>query len=1796
MALDVLGDLVGKAARALFGSRNERLVRGYRERIERAAALEPAFEALSDDDLKAKTAEFRLRLTDGAAARALVPGLMRLSPPTALPRIRAAAEALGGGADVTARLAEGLTALPEAARADWAKRLAERLGDRASVVAYLERLEAACLDAAKDQVALQDLEYRREPPGGADLDAAVALLRRLLPEAGGGTEEGLREAMAAEEKHGSLARQAARALVARHRERLLEVCRDREPAETLDDLVPEAFAAAREAAKRCVWLDHAEAPPDYHPEVQQRIRKAMRGEESLVDPETGKRIELHGLYSMRPYDVQLIGALVLNEGKIAEMVTGEGKTLVASLAAYLNALSGRPVHVVSTNDYLVETGRSWNEPVFRRLGMTVGAIQAGMDPEARQKEYACDITYGTNNEFGFDYLRDNMKDSAALQVQGDLAFAIVDEADSVLIDEARTPLIISGPTRSFSGENIVEADKVARQLQPGRDFEVKEKERSAPLTDRGVRRVSELLAAGGLVPGGQIFVGLDDEWQHLVDQALRAHHLYHRDKHYVVRERQVIIVDEFTGRLMPGRQWSDGLHQAVEAKHGLPIQEETQTLATITIQNFFRMYDKLSGMTGTAMTEAIEFDKIYTLEVVSIPTHRPLSRKGHGDVIYRTFGEKQDAVIDEIWHYAWERNPGRPVLVGTTSIQVSEELGELLRRKYKKESVDPEGKVAVLNARYHGREAAIVAKAGEQFDGPGGSRKGKVTIATNMAGRGTDIKLGPGVVNPSCFGPWNLARQNLPDDFGHKCCVGCTEYDRKTNCAHCFKPKLDPRFPKMGRTECVADPPCGLHVVGTERHEARRIDNQLRGRAGRQGDPGSGRFFLSLEDDLMRIFAADWLGAALEKLGMEQGAALEHSWLTKGIERAQKKVEERNFDIRKNLIKYDEVMDEQRTVFYGRRQTILTSPDLRDFVWDLLTASIEDACDAHLDPQFGLKQLAAWAAQALHVDVAVEALARRAEMEAADLEAYLKDEARRAVRETVEETLDEFVAETAEAETLSGAEVDTTALARWAQDELGLPVAPDRLEAATADEVLQKLHQAARRHLKGDEREDAALRIDDRFESFLVPDEAPGGEGLMAFRLEGVAAWAAEKFGVPQRLLGLHALNRDEIRARLDEAIDRDVRDTAADWAARRIDEALEAYTLPSKRTDSRGNPLAELDGKGLLRRLRDAFGEDLDASLVEGGPEAVRSALHAWATERFEGDARAWARGEADAAFDRFVALDHRRITEWCWAHLGVELKNLERQAATRGQVREAIAAAVDAGIEGDARAWARDRFGRALPRYRHRTGKTTADGRPILRVDRGGLETWLRGHLGLSVQLGRFDHRDVEGIRKAVHRAIDTRVPRGDARTWAMDLVDEALDEFVAFDLAGLGAWARTRLGLTVTERTLTLRDRGRLADRVIGAAEEVIASVDCAEALPLLDPDHWKGALAAWASRTFRIDLAADAFDSTRGREAVLHTIVSRVRQLYDEKEFAYPIENAVGRFLAGRRDHPEPDWEGLAAWASRRFVTRIDPAALRGQDRDAVLELLMREARACESEQRLSRTIRTHVTDLVPEAEAEAPEAWQPLAEWMTGFLGLETPPAALPPLFAEVRGTLAEGAEGSAAEAFAGFLYRRVRQVRRAPMTEFERFWLLQTHDTAWKDHLLVMDRLRESVGLRGYAQQDPLIEFKREGLENFQRMLAGVRDTFVGVFFQTREVRRAALAGIYAGQSASHAIAESVYDAAQRRGEAKAAAAEQAAQADTQAEPQAVQTIVRDTPKVGRNDPCPCGSGKKYKKCCGRKA
>ncbi len=690
--------------------------------------------------------------------------------------------------------------------------------------------------------------------------------------------------------------------------------------ETIDDLLPEAFAVVREAGRR--------------------------------------------ILSMRHYDVQLIGGIVLHQGTIAEMKTGEGKTLVATLPAYLNALAGKSVHVVTVNDYLARRDSEWMGRLYRFLGMSVGVIQHDLNDQQRQVAYGCDITYGTNNEFGFDYLRDNMKFDLGAMVQRGHHFAIVDEVDSILIDEARTPLIISGPAEE-STDLYDEVDRIIPKLTRGEvhqgqtkgedrerleasgDFVVDEKNKTATLTESGMAKAEQLLSHR-MQPGG-LYDPANMPLLHHVQQGLRAHVHYKVDVQYMIKDGGVVIVDEFTGRLMPGRRWSDGLHQAVEAKEGVKIERENQTLATITFQNYFRKYQKLSGMTGTAETEAPEFLKIYKLDVMVIPTNQSMQRIEEPDLVYRTEGEKWAAIVDDI---ITRQQEGRPALVGTVSIEKSERLSSMLKKKGTKH--------IVLNAKYHAQEAEIVAQAG---------RKDAVTIATNMAGRGTDILLGG---NPE----YMARQQSLNEEVAEKVIKGDEKYvddDEFVNFFHIdsfYRVKRadwDRIFTHFKR-QCEDEHKAvvnlgGLHIIGTERHEARRIDNQLRGRAGRQGDPGSSRFYLSLEDDLMRIFGSDRISGLMQRLGMEEGVPIEHGMVSRAIERAQKQVEAQNFAVRKHLLEYDDVMNKQRESVYTLRREILEGKihlseedisDIRGYVMATAEELFDEKIDKFIGPEVEL--------------------------------------------------------------------------------------------------------------------------------------------------------------------------------------------------------------------------------------------------------------------------------------------------------------------------------------------------------------------------------------------------------------------------------------------------------------------------------------------------------------------------------------------------------------------------------------------------------------------------------------------------------------------------------------------------------------------------------------------------------------------------------------------------------------------------------------------------------------------------
>ncbi len=968
-------------------------------------------------------------------------------------------------------------------------------------------------------------------------------------------------------------------------------------------------------------------------EFRQKLANGATLDDILVEAFAVCREGGRRFLKMRHYDVQLMGGMVLHGGNIAEMVTGEGKTLVATLAAYLNALEGKGVHVVTVNDYLARRDAEWMSPLYNGLGLSVGAIQSDMDSGERQRIYACDITYGTNNEFGFDYLRDNMKPTRELQAQGNLNYAIIDEVDSILIDEARTPLIISGP--AFDDvRKYAEADRIARLLKKGEHFEVKEKERTAHLTDDGVREAERIAGIESFYTPGNM------EWPHLIDNALKAHHLYRRDRDYIVNSQgEIVIVDEFTGRLMQGRQWSDGLHQAVEAKERVRIKEENQTLATITLQNFFKLYKKLSGMTGTAMTEANEFWKVYNLDVVAIPTNKALARVNEPDVIYRTDKEKYTAILEEIRQV---HATGRPVLVGTTSIEKSELISDMLSRFGISHQV--------LNAKYHEQEAEIVAQAG---------RKGMVTIATNMAGRGTDIILGG---NPE-FMAWADLKREVDEDGRPKY---PTRLEVPPDVWLKAVEKYEPTMRAEGREVAELG---GLHIIGTERHESRRIDNQLRGRSGRQGDPGSSRFFLSLEDDLMRKFAGEWVSAVLTRLGMQEGEAIESKMVSRRIEGAQKKVEERNFDIRKNLLEYDEVMDEQRKRVYSFRQRLLDGMPAKDAILDMIDEQIDKAVSQFLADDYGPASFAEETGRLLGVELnprdfkgsTFEDANERAKSDAID---QIADQVREAVEENLPSDADV-------------SEWNWQALVNWANTRFGLNLKDrDLKKFLDAGKEAVTLDRSALEDFLRESAESAIEKVDLSPAAVFLEED---------WGRRSLAGWMHHKFGLTPDHADWAGLDRKEVAKRL--------RAQARELYARKEAEFPVQVGMTRYLAErSQQNQSPRYDREGLAAWATDRFGVFVDAEELRPllRPE-IEQTLRKIARESYRGD-RLWSEldrriesaygpvpieGKPVPSPDRDALAE---LASWAREELGVETTVDELESLSRNEARFKLAAALDA------------------------------------------------------------------------------------------------------------------------------------------------------------------------------------------------------------------------------------------------------------------------------------------------------------------------------------------------------------------------------------------------------------------------------------------------------------------------------------------------------------------------------------
>ncbi len=934
-------------------------------------------------------------------------------------------------------------------------------------------------------------------------------------------------------------------------------------------------------------------------EFKYALVKGKKAEDILAEAFAVVREAARRNVDMRHFDVQLIGGKVLYEGKIAEMATGEGKTLAATLAVYLVYLTGRKVHIVTVNDYLAQRDAEWMRPVYDALGLSVGAIQADMDTagQSRKDQYASDVTYGTNNEFGFDYLRDNMKVSLEQMVQSPLEYAIIDEVDSILIDEARTPLIISGP--AFDDVNrYKKADQVARkiialqkeydQLKKQADdaqrtianaegelsdakkakdperihkaqkaiekgesqrensrvrletttqyYEVEYDKKSVHLTHEGVGAAQDIAGVGSF------FTGSNMEWPHLLEQSLRAHVIFDREKDYVVMEGKVVIVDEFTGRLMHGRQWSDGLHQAVEAKENVEVKEETQTLATITLQNFFKLYEQIAGMTGTAATEAEEFMKIYNLDLLVIPTNEPCIRDDREDAIYKSMKEKFGAIVEEINEIS---AAGRPLLVGTVSVEKNEMLSSALQRRYGLEH-------EVLNAKQHAREAVIVAKAGQQHKGRDGKMRGNITIATNMAGRGTDIKLGAGVAE-----------------------IG------------------------------------GLHVLGTERHEARRIDNQLRGRSGRQGDAGSSQFFLSFDDDLMSIFAPEWTVKALSWIGWEEGQPIYHKRISKGIERAQKKVEEKNFEIRKSLLEYDEVMDYQRKIFYSRRREILGGQNLKEIIEEMIESTILQNCETVLSKGYPFRCIIEWARTNFGTELRVSDVGNR---KVDEIEALVKDRARDNAANNVSLSIGEYLEDYSDPQTW-----DTSGLAKWAMSSFRVNLSPSKIKQQTPEEIEEQLIRAASEQVN---KKDCSAIGD-----FLRED----------YQLGILTEWARAKFELKLSCDDLKELNSEQVQQLLiDKANEKYKRreiEYPVEFAMNMVYgpqgpnvygfEALAEWANKKYEANLSAEKIQDFKPKALYRQLlelSESFNNGkLEQQVEEKTSELDTEELVKWANDRFE-------------------------------------------------------------------------------------------------------------------------------------------------------------------------------------------------------------------------------------------------------------------------------------------------------------------------------------------------------------------------------------------------------------------------------------------------------------------------------------------------------------------------------------------------------------------------------------------------
>jgi len=1485
---------------------------------------------------------------------------------------------------------------------------------------------------------------------------------------------------------------------------------------------------------------------------------------------------------MRHFDVQLIGGIVLHQGKIAEMVTGEGKTLVATLPAYLNAITGRGVHVVTVNDYLAKRDAAWMGPLYTFLGLTVGNIARDVEGEEKQKAYRADITYGVGHEFGFDYLRDNMKTSAESQAQPPLHFAIVDEVDNILIDEARTPLIISGMPEE-STDKYHKANAVAQRLRPTVDYVVAEKEHTVTLTEEGIVRAQEMLGVQSFYSGENV------DWPHHMNQALAAKELYKRDHDYVVtRSREVIIVDEFTGRLMPGRRWSDGLHQAVEAKEGLQIRQETQTLATITYQNFFRMYEKLAGMTGTALTEAEEFDRIYALDVVLVPTNKPLRRVTFPDVIYATRDEKYDAIIDEIVRV---HNTGRPVLVGTIAIETSELISRMLEKRGIKHSV--------LNAKFHESEASIIALAGQP---------GVVTIATNMAGRGTDIVLGDGVIHcRKCIirGNSEAAEGDTPADD----CRRVSDDSNKT-------------------TSGIDNLPCGLHIVGTERHEARRIDNQLRGRAGRQGDPGSSRFFLSLEDDLMRVFMGEWVRGFLNRAGLGKGQEIESAMVSRSIERAQKKVEQFHFESRKNVLEYDEVMDQQRKVVYGMRQKVLnalaaipaskaveemaarfiaerwrTAPEL-----DLVTRRSFEP----LEKEF--EKLGMHITEEQWLEAGEDALAAivRSQAEPAKVRlapAFLHDWVMRSIGNLMDETqhpalwkLDR-VAEWASRQGIELDEKQIVADAHKAIADLVVQRAVDVVRNRPLDDYLHRWTAAA-----------------------LIVD-MPMIANADAWDYSHAKHWA-DALGIDVPVAEWDPISRK--RDKQEELI---FRKTIAACSGASVDDVIRRLT-PGVLAFYIGSPHFQANGRAArialwARRRLDA---DVDPADIESVFADVKRRVIDRACEAMEArhaNDPAGLAGELawiavqDFMVEDFAAADRdlAGLADAFEASFGVKVNVFPLSKLSYPQLLNALEGRVPPEIKHDVDAeTVEGMVMEMIEKALDRTVEQFIDGRYVPELPFGTVSNWLKAQ-GYTMAREEWDALTVPELRHSLE--VQARLEHNEPKDDAIEaFVGAAVNAFLDSALfsgergyASLATWASGQFCFNIREsidadlRKIADKRKADLraalveekTDAYTAAAEEpaqvarelVGEAIDAyLESAGTEDLDETR--IADWAARAFHISLSRATVEERleSGESAVRDYVLDTAAAAYAKRPIdktATEVVDAVLAFCTSADFIEDWDYARLAQYVKRsKLPINFEPYAFRDESRAAIVAYFVDLAKEGYKERAAEEVVPKVVANAASiriECELAAEGSnFNALTARMNQKFNLGMHPLALSRMN---RARLAEFLHEQVKERFA----RREREISRGGFARSIAVLVLHTLDTRWKDHLLAMDHLKAGIGLRGYAGVDPKDAFKKDGFDMFTKMITSSEDSIADmalkVYFNPEESRRVARR-----RTTSERL---VHDSAESFAAGQRAAADSAGKEDAKPAP------IRAQKMPGRNDPCPCGKKKpdgtpvKYKNCCMKK-